>query len=458
MTLKRMTVFGAVAAMILALGAAFTACESDSGGDRLVILSPHWEGIQTEFERGFSEYWKEKTGNDVKFVWLDQGGTSQIMRYIRSEFSNTPDGIGADLLFGGGLDPFLRLTEAGLIDPYMLPDEILDRIPETFAGIPLYDPAGHWYGAAMSGFGIIYNGAVARMQNAEPPQTWEDMAKPEFNGWISAGDPRTSGSIHMAYEIMLQAYGWQHGWEIITAMSANSRAFARSAGDIPLSVSRGDAVAGMAIDFYAWSEIHKAEGQDLGFVYPVDRTVINPDAIAILKGAPNREIAEEFLAYVVGEPGQRIWAFKLGAPGGPAKTQLTRFTVMPDLYETNSDNIAVDINPFEWNVTFLYNDQVGSARYDLINDMIGSMIIDSHRELAPAWAALRERGVPEQGLFTLAYPPISEEQAEQLAPRWRDQGLRNQMISEWTQFARRRYEAAKSGNYGPVERPPVPGE
>ncbi len=429
-------------------------------GDRLVILSPHWEGIQDEFERGFVEYWRAKTGNELTIEWLDQGGTSQILRYIRSEFSNSPEGIGVDIFFGGGLDPYLRLTDAGMTEAFALPDSILDRIPGKFAGIPLHDPSGNWYGAAMSGFGIIYNAAAARMQSAEPPQTWADMADPKFHGWIAAGDPRTSGSVHMAYEIMLQAYGWQRGWEVITALSANSRSFARSAGEIPLAVSRGDAVAGMCIDFYAWSEINKADGQELGYVYPENRTVINPDAMAILKGAPHADIAREFVAYVVGEAGQRIWSFKVGTPGGPVENQLTRFSIMPDLYDSNGDDIAVNINPFTWDVTFQYDDSRGSARYDLLNDLIGSMVIDSHRELAAAWEALRERadgdGLPADGLSTLAYPPMTEDEAAAFAGRWGDQSLRNRLISEWTQFARRRYTAVKNGNYGPVDRPAIP--
>jgi ABC-type Fe3+ transport system substrate-binding protein len=456
--MKRFAVITALLTLVVAAIVTLSSCggTSDQTGDRLVILSPHWEGIQDEFDEGFSTYWREKTGNEITIDWLDQGGTSQIMRYIRSEFSNSPEGIGVDLLFGGGLDPFIRLTDADLTVAWMLPDSIINRIPGSFAGIPLYDPAGHWYGAAMSGFGIIYNSAAARMQGSEPPTSWEDMADPALLGWIAAGDPRMSGSVHMAYEIMLQAYGWERGWEIVTALCANSRSFARSAGDIPLGVSRGDAVAGMAIDFYAWSEINKAEGQELGYVYPENRTVINPDAMAILKGAPNLDIAKEFITYVVGEPGQRIWAFKQGEPGGPQANELTRFPVMADLYDTDAERIAVNINPFEWESTFHYNDKLGSSRYDLVNDMIGSMVIDSHRELVKAWKALQESGASAEGMATLAYPPISEAQAADLAGRWGDQTLRNGLISEWTQFARRRYTAVENRNYGPIERPAIP--
>ncbi len=420
------------------------AAEAD---DELVVLSPHWEGIQREFESGFERQWLAETGRTVKITWLDQGGTSSIDRYIRSEFSRDSTGIGVDVFFGGGVDPYLRLAESRMTESYMLPDSIASRIPESFAGIPLYDARGRWYGATMSGFGVIYNRAVARLQGTEPPTEWADMGDPRLFGWVAGGDPRMSGSVHMAYEIMLQAYGWERGWRIVTALAANTRAFARSAGDIPLRVSRGDAVAGMCIDFYAWSEINKSGTTDLGFVYPENLTVINPDAMCILRGAPNMEAVKSFVRFVMGEAGQKLWAFRKGTNGGPTEHQLNRFTVMPDLYGSNSDEIAVDINPFSWHVTFEYDAERGSARYSLLNDMIGTTLIDSHGELVEAWTKLIEGDMPEAGVAALSAPPVTEDEAMGLSELWGDQELRNAKIGEWTEFARAKYARVAGGRY-----------
>ena len=446
MSLRKIATAWAVAACA-ACGIGLTACGGapEEAADEVVILSPHWEGIQDEFERGFQEHWRALTGRSAKITWLDQGGTSSIMRYIRSEFSQDSTGIGVDMFFGGGVDPYLRLTEARLTQPYLLPDSILSRVPATFAGIPLYDPQGNWYGATRSGFGVIYNRAVARLQGTAEPTEWQSMADPRLFEWIAAGDPRQSGSVHMAYEIMLQAYGWERGWHVITALAANTRSFARSAGDIPLRVSRGDAVAGMSIDFYAWSEIDKSGSEDLGFVYPENLTVINPDGMCILRGAPHREAAEAFLRFVMGEAGQKIWSFTLGAPGGPTEQQLNRFAVMPDMYDRFADEIAIDINPFAWDVTFIYDAERGSKRYSLLNDLIGTTLIDSHAELVGAWRAVRERGVTDDGLAALAAAPMSEDAAMALCEQWDDQELRNAKIAEWTQFARAKYAAVKAG-------------
>jgi len=437
-----------VCVVLTAFALGMGGCGSGSSGDdHLVILSPHWEGIQQEFERGFGEYWQKKTGRTVEITWLDQGGTSQILRYIRSEYTQDSTGIGVDMLFGGGIDPHLRLVKEGFTAPYQLPDSILSRIPKQFAGIPVYDSTGQWYGATMSGFGIIYNRAVARIQGVRPPETWEDMADPRLYGWIASGDPRMSGSIHMAFELMLQAYGWERGWQVITAIMANTRSFTRGATEIPLGVARGDAVAGMCIDFYAWSEVTHVGTEDLSFVYPVNLTAVNPDAICILRGAPNMPVAREFLTYVMSEAGQRIWAFKKGAPGGPRKNQLNRFTVMPDLYARYPEYMAVDINPFAWNITFIYDSKVGSTRWSIVNDLIGALLIDSHAELDEAWQALRRQGTPRNGLEALAAPPISDAQALELAAQWNDQGLRNAYLKQWTEFAREKYEAVRRGEY-----------
>ena len=38
--------------------------------DKLVILSPHWEGIQDEFTYGFSTWYKSLKGRGVDIEWM----------------------------------------------------------------------------------------------------------------------------------------------------------------------------------------------------------------------------------------------------------------------------------------------------------------------------------------------------------------------------------------------------
>ena len=105
---------GAATLMVI-VAVIFCWAASATAQDKLVIISPHWEGIQTEFSRGFKEWYENKAGRQIKLDWIDSGGTSSNFRFIESEFQRVPDGIGLDLFFGGGTDNYLKLADRGLL-------------------------------------------------------------------------------------------------------------------------------------------------------------------------------------------------------------------------------------------------------------------------------------------------------------------------------------------------------
>ena len=258
------TLCGFIMLVVLAV-----ASGSSHAADRLILLSPHWQGIRLEFTDAFRRHYRETAGRDVELQWLDVGGgSSDIIRYIESQFSVKPAGIGVDVVFGGGTDPYIYLKEKGLLVPYRLPRAILSAIPPDVAGLPLYDADYGWYSASMTGFGIIYNKAVLKKLGLPEPGTWADLARPEYFSWVGCADPRKSGSAHMAYEIILQAYGWEKGWQVLTAIGANARAFTSAAGQIPKDVTAGEVACGLTIDFYAWAQVRIYGPEVVGFVLP----------------------------------------------------------------------------------------------------------------------------------------------------------------------------------------------
>jgi len=431
-----------ISMLVLALILVWSSPAADD--NKLIILSPHQESISKEFTDAFSEWYKAKHGVDVELVWLDQGGTSNIIRFIRSEFQKNPNGINVDILFGGGTDPYLTLKEEGLLQPYKLPDEILSKIPKEYSGSPVYDPDYQWYGACVSGFGILYNKDLLKLMELPEPKMWSDLAKPEMAEWVSSADPRQSGSVHKMYEIILQSYGWEKGFEVVTKMDANVKVFSRGASDIPRDVDLGQTAYGLAIDVYALAKIAEAEPDHLGYVMPEGETVINPDSIGILKGAPHNKLARSFVEFVIGEPGQKLWLLKVGEAGGPRETALRRMSVMPHLYDLLGEKVAVPINPFKSKANLQYDHEKGSARWAVVADLIGAMTIDMHDELVKAWKAVRKGGMKDAALKRLVAVPISEEEAARLGKeKWDDPEFRNAKIAEWTRFAKDKYKEAE---------------
>ncbi|MCX7917993.1 MAG: extracellular solute-binding protein, partial [bacterium] len=303
-----------------------------SAGKNLIIISPHWEGVKIEITRAFSEWYEKNFKEKVKIEWIDQGGTSDDLKYVESLFKKNPKGIGIDLFFGGGLSPYLKLKEEGFLEKYKLPQNILKKIPKTCAGVPNYDNEFYWYGVVLSGFGILYNKKALKFLKLPFPNTWKDLGEIRYFSLVGAADPRHSGSMHMMYEIILQTYGWEEGWKTILSLAGNTKNFSISASEVARETSTGEVVVSLCIDSYALAQIEVNGKENMGFILPENQTVINPDCIGILKGAPNIEIAKRFIEFLFTYETQLLWIQKKGKKGGPIEYSLNRFPIILDVY------------------------------------------------------------------------------------------------------------------------------
>src|SRR5690606_13251240 len=54
--------------------------------DILTIITPHNEAIRHEFTLGFRQWYQERTGRTVAIDWRVIGGTSDIARFLESEY------------------------------------------------------------------------------------------------------------------------------------------------------------------------------------------------------------------------------------------------------------------------------------------------------------------------------------------------------------------------------------
>jgi len=196
----------------------------------------------------------------------------------------------------------------------------------------------------------------------------------------------------------------------------------------------------LAIDVYAWRQVAEAGADRIGFLLPEGLTVISPDGIAVLKGAPHADLAAKFIAFTLSEEGQRLWVLRRGAPGGPQEYELGRMPVIPGFAKSFGKDAAVPLDPFQWKSGFTYDAAKGSARWNLLNDLIGAVLIDNHRELAAAWDALRLRDGSDPLVRELTKPPLAEEEAMRLVrEEWTEPVARSRIRSQWSAEAKTRY-------------------
>ncbi|HRJ72396.1 MAG TPA: extracellular solute-binding protein [Terrimicrobiaceae bacterium] len=429
--------------------------------DTLVIISPHNEAIRYEFSRAFGEFHKARTGRTVRIDWRIVGGTSEIARYLLGEYYNafqrewkaagnvwteevansfanpaadsparkaflaSQAGIGIDLFFGGGAYDFIAQAKAGnLVDSGVIAEHPAwftgSSIPASVSGEPYYDANGRWIGTCLSAFGICYNtDSLRRLGVTTLPASWDDLTNPKFFHQVALADPTKSGSIAKAFEMVIQqqmqevvgtgeateaalSEGWARGLQLILKASANSRYFSDAAGKVPMDVSLGDAAIGMCIDFYGRFQSEAVKIGDtssrLQYFTPVGGSSVGVDPIGLLRGAPNPEIAREFIAFVLSLEGQKLWNFKVGTPGGPSRYALRRLPIRQELYspEFAAYRSDPDTFPYEEAKSFTYHEAWTGPLFSVLRFIIRVSCIDSHEEQASAWRALIAAGFPPQ--------------------------------------------------------------
>jgi ABC-type Fe3+ transport system substrate-binding protein len=385
----------------------------DDAARRVIIYTPHNEQIRSEFGRAFTDWHLREYGEPARVVWNTPGGTSEIRRVLEANAQaalrdDRPIGGNADIVFGGGSyeygqlkrevavgDGDARRTGRILAKPSFEEAWLVETYGDNVVGdATLYDSDGYWYGAALSGFGIVYNRDRLRSLGLEEPTEWANLADARLAGAVTLVNPAQSGSVKTALEAIIQRLGWERGWQIIRRMSANARSVAASAPKVPLDVSAGDSAAGPCIDFYGRYQaqaIRDAGDPDrLGYVDPLGQTVIDPDPIALLTNAPNRETAERFIRFVLSDEGQALWQFRAEkrAPGalGPREFELRRMPIRRAFIAKHRAMFIDDVDPFT--LASAVQDPDKNARA-FIAPFFSAICGDRRDELARAWKAIR---------------------------------------------------------------------
>ncbi len=293
-TALKLTIFITLSSMLLlgSIGAAQV-----QAADKIGWVGPVYKELSASLTKGFKAYYKQTYGKDVDITFVRPGGWPVCLDKVRA-WKGKPD---ADIFLGAGAPAHEVLLKEGLIVPYK--PKNWDKVPADWHGMKVKDKEGMWTCFAPWIVTNLYNEKVLKKLRLPPPKTWHDLLDPIYRGNVVHTLPYASGTMHETIEILMQAFGEKEAWKYLRLLAAQLARFSTGSTDTTQLVARGEVPIGIAQPQMNAMAARK-DGFPVRDLLP-EKTILVPEAVALLKGAPNEKVGKIFLDWLYSDDGQK---------------------------------------------------------------------------------------------------------------------------------------------------------
>ena len=288
------TIF-AVLAMALLFVPTFAA--KAQAAEKIGWVGPVYKELSASLTKGFKAYYKRTYGKDIEITFVRPGGWPVCVDKVRI-WGGKPD---ADIFLGAGAPAHEVLKQDGLIVPYR--PKNWDKVPAEWHGMKVKDKDDYWTCFAPWIVTNLYNEKILKKLRLPPPKTWNDLLNPIYRGNIVHTLPYASGTMHETVEILMQAFGEKEAWRYLRLLAAQLSRFSTGSTDTTNLVKRGEVPIGVAQPQMNAMAARK-DGYPVRDLLP-EKTILVPEAVALLKGAPNEKNGKIFLDWLYSDDGQK---------------------------------------------------------------------------------------------------------------------------------------------------------
>lgn len=162
--------------------------------------------------------------------------------------------------------------------------------------------------------------------------------------------------------MFLQSLGDDKGWAWLERLAGYTGMFTARSRDVPSVVAKGEFAVGFAVpSIGAFDE--RLRGLPIRFVF-APNSYVAPEVWGVLAGAPRRELAQEFIRFMVSDAGQRalmgiglysiVPGLKMqGAPGSVEEQAVEFMGGIRSIFDRPVGNV--------------YDDEIARKRYQQVN-------------------------------------------------------------------------------------------
>ncbi|OFV83018.1 MAG: hypothetical protein A2W26_11360 [Acidobacteria bacterium RBG_16_64_8] len=196
--------------------------------------------------------------------------------------------------------------------------------------------------------GIQYRTDVFLQRGFDPPTGYADLWRPEFKGRVGLTSGASGTGIRMLLIFAKMRGGDENkmepGFDLVKDLvqKQDVRFFATSSGNFNSVMQRGEIWIG--VQFSQGAFRFKSEGAPVNHVYPKEGVSLNVNGVAIVKGAPQPELAQQFVNLLIDPEFQTEMARELWSV--PVRPGIT----LPSLYAR-----TLPLLPDQWKAMVIPN-------------------------------------------------------------------------------------------------------
>jgi iron(III) transport system substrate-binding protein len=210
--------------------------------------------------------------------------------------------------------------------------EILQYDSPEYAKYPKeYSAPGYWAASGLSNVIILLN--TRKVDEANVPQSWWDLAKPYWKDKLTIDNLEVSGT---GYNWLVALVNNESiGWKFIEALGKNKPGLERGHAGMAQKVAAGEyAGAAEMADFHLKNIRDTAASVPVRGVWPKEGVPSEPWTTAILKRAPHPNAARLFLDFLLSQEGQSLYVQTMGWTSA-------RFDVAPPGYKEMPPDVKI---------------------------------------------------------------------------------------------------------------------
>ncbi len=303
--MKKLLALALALIMVLAMGGTALAVNEDVEGELVIYSSMYQFVIDMMDEALKAEFPNLVPGNDGSFFFY--GGTSSLITKIYGEMETGT--LGCDMMLVAEPAFSLELKDAGYLQPIEIenPGELL-RFP--------YDEEGYWYPVRVCNMVLAYNPEMEadwEAKGVKIPHTFKEFAEdPALKGYISMGNPLTSGTTYAAVASLTQDD--HYGKDFLKGLAANE-VMIESGSTAIGKLQTGECAAIMILEESILKVLKEAADKgepitNLKCIYPDDGVVLIPSTVMTVaedhSKNVNIEACEAVEKWLLSEPAQKL--------------------------------------------------------------------------------------------------------------------------------------------------------